>query len=85
MNNTKYISKLILMLMLSFLALSCTNQAQEQSQEDYIEDTTAVVEEVMSEEEQEQAVIDGMTKWFYSKTEDDLTHDINCLQKRMSF
>jgi len=79
MTNYHSLSKVMLILMLSFLALSCTNQAQEQSQEDYIEDTTAVVEEVISEEEQEQAVIDGMTKWFYSKTEDDLTHDINLL------
>lgn len=79
MSNTKYISKVILMLMLSFLVLSCTNQAQEQSEQEYIEDTTAVVEEVMSEEEQEQAVIDGMTKWFYGKTEDDLTHDITSI------
>lgn len=67
------------MLMLSFLALSCANQAQEQSEQEYIEDTTAIVEEVMSEEEQEQAVIDGMTKWFYGKTEDDLTHDITSI------
>lgn len=79
MSNTKYISKVILMLMLSFLVLSCTNQAQVQSEQEYIEDTTAVVEEVMSEEEQEQAVIDGMTKWFYGKTEDDLTHDITSI------
>ncbi len=79
MTNYHSLSKVMLIIMLSFLALSCTNQAQEQSQEEYIEDTTAVVEEVMSEEEQEQAVIDGMTKWFYSKTEDDLTHDITSI------
>ena len=79
MTNYHSLSNVMLMLMLLFLALSCTNQAQEQSEQEYIEDTTAVVEEVMSEEEQEQAVIDSMTKWFYSKTEDDLTHDITSI------
>lgn len=75
----QYLSKVILTLTLPCLALSCTNQAQQQSEQEYIEDTTAVVEEVTSEEEQEQALIDGMTKWFYSKTEDDLTHDITSI------
>lgn len=80
MTNHHLLSKGMNMLMLSFLALmGCTNQAQEHSEQEYIEDTTAVVEEVMSEEEQDQAVIDGMTKWFYSKTEDDLTHDITSI------
>ena len=75
----QYLSKVILALTLPCLALSCTNQAQQQSEQEYIEDTTAIVEEVTSEEEQEQAIIDGMTKWFYSKTEDDLTHDITSI------
>ena len=75
----QYLSKVILALTLPCLALSCTNQAQQQSEQEYIEDTTAMVEEVTSEEEQEQAIIDGMTKWFYSKTEDDLTHDITSI------
>ena len=79
MTNYHSLSNVMLMLMLLFLALSCANQVQEQSEQESIEDTTAVVEEVMSEEEQEQAVIDGMTKWFYGKTEDDLTHDITSI------
>lgn len=44
-----------------------------------IVDTTAVVENDISEEDEQQAIIDGQTTWFYGQMEDDLTHEVTAI------
>ena len=40
------------------------------------EDSTAVEEQVITEEDEQQAILDGITTWFYGQMEDDLTHEV---------